>query len=212
MSKEKESALLKDIKRRWAIKCSQGELFCFLCGKKIESMKQCNADHWLPRALGGKTTEENIKPSHIRCNSLKGSIPPDEFELNKDAILNGTYHRKSYSTATKEYCKNKIKKTGKSKKHKKNLTTINIGDTVYYIQHSINDLSSHVIVKEGIVLGYTNNNTVLLKDFYLNEYNQLESQLIEVIPLSKKQAFILKKRCDKQIDSFLIQRLLQNSR
>ena len=88
----KEQELMRDIKRRWAIKCNEGELFCFLCGKKINSMNQCNADHWIPKALGGKSTEENLKPAHKSCNSKKGCIPPNEFLLHRDEILANKYH------------------------------------------------------------------------------------------------------------------------
>ena len=110
----KEQEILRDIKRRWAIQCSNGELFCFLCGKQIKPGDKYNADHWIPRALGGKTNEENIKPACVSCNSRKGCISPEEFELHREEILNGTYKRKSEKELTEEP-KKKIKK--KAKQH-----------------------------------------------------------------------------------------------
>ena len=89
----KEQEVMREMKRRWANKCSEGELYCFLCGKIIENMKECNADHWIPRALGGKTTEDNLKPAHKSCNSKKGCLSPEEFLAHKEEILSKTYVR-----------------------------------------------------------------------------------------------------------------------
>ena len=86
----KEQEVMREMKRRWAIRCSEGELFCFLCGQQIKNMKDCNADHWVPRALGGKTTEENIKPAHKSCNSKKGCMSPDEFIAHREEVLSRT--------------------------------------------------------------------------------------------------------------------------
>lgn len=187
----KERELMRDIKRRWAVKCETGELFCFLCGKKIDSMKQCNIDHWIPRALGGKSTEENLKPACVSCNSRKGCISPEEFELHREEILNGTYKRKSEKELTEEP-KKKIKKKPS-----------NLGDTIYYIQKTSNRHSSKITVKKGIIIGYAEDGCVLVKDFYENSYNKIESKLIAVIPLSKEKALDLKRKCNDQINKIL---------
>ena len=76
----KEQEILRDIKRRWAIQCSNGELFCFLCRKQIKPGDKYNADHWIPRALGGKTNEENIKPACVSRNIRNGSTTAEEYE------------------------------------------------------------------------------------------------------------------------------------
>ena len=187
----KERELMRDIKRRWAVKCETEELFCFLCGKKIDSMKQCNVDHWIPRALGGKSTEENLKPAHKNCNSRKGCISPEEFELHREEILNGTYKRKSEKELTEEP-KKKIKKKPS-----------NLGDTIYYIQKTSNRHSSKITVKKGVIIGYAEDGCVLVKEFYKNTYNQIESRLVAVIPLSKKKALDLKYKCDDQMNKIL---------
>ena len=187
----KEREILKDIKRRWAIQCSNGELFCFLCGKQIKPGDKYNADHWIPRALGGKTNEENLKPACVSCNSRKGCISPEEFELHREEILNGTYKRKSEKELTEEP-KKKIKKKPS-----------NLGDTIYYIQKTSNRHSSKITVKKGIIIGYAEDGCVLVKDFYENSYNKIESKLIAVIPLSKEKALDLKRKCNDQINKIL---------
>ena len=191
----KERELMRDIKRRWAVKCETGELFCFLCGKKIDSMKQCNIDHWIPRALGGKSTEENLKPAHENCNSRKGCISPEEFELHREEILNGTYKRKS-----EKETQTQINVIPKEKKKERNH---GLGDTIYYIQKTSNRHSSKITVKKGIIIGYAEDGCVLVKDFYENSYNKIESKLIAVIPLSKEKALDLKRKCNDQINKIL---------
>ena len=187
----KEREILKDIKRRWAIQCSNGELFCFLCGKQIKPGDKYNADHWIPRVLGGKTNEENLKPACVSCNSRKGCISPEEFELHREEILNGTYKRKSEKELTEEP-KKKIKKKPSD-----------LGDTIYYIQKTSNRHSSKITVKKGIILGYAEDGCVLVKDFYENSYNKIESKLIAVIPLSKEKALDLKRKYNDQINKIL---------
>lgn len=196
----KEQEILRDIKRRWAIQCSNGELFCFLCGKQIKPGDKYNADHWIPRALGGKTTEENLKPACVSCNSRKGCIPPEEFELHREEILNGTYKRKS----EKETSVNTIPKQKKKK-------LSNLGDTIYYIQRTSNFLSSKITVKKGVIIGYADDDCVLVKDFFPTEYGTIESELIAVVPFSRKQALELKAKCDNQVN-LILQRQLQNSK
>lgn len=185
----KEQEILRDIKRRWAIQCSNGELFCFLCGKQIKPGNKYNADHWIPRALGGKTNEENLKPACVSCNSKKGCIPPNEFLLHKDEILKGKYHPEKELT---EEPKKKIKKKPSD-----------LGDTIYYIQKTSNRHSSKITVKKGIILGYTEDGCVLVKEFYKNAYNQIESRLVAVVPLSKEKALDLKRKCNDQINKIL---------
>ena len=194
---------MRDIKRKWANQCEKGELFCFLCGKKIESMKQCNADHWIPKALGGKSTEDNLKPAHRCCNSRKGCIPPKEFELHKEEILKGTYDPK-HPTEKPVIIKNKTQLQKKKK-------IFDLGNTIYYIQQTSTQLSSKIVIKRGVIIGYAGNDCVLVKDFYINEYNIVESRLLAVIPFSKKEALRIKLQYDNQLTSIL-QKQLQNSR
>ena len=192
----KEQELMRDIKRIWANKCENGELICFLCGKKIETMRQCNADHWMPKALGGKSTEENLKPAHKSCNSRKGCIHPHEFELHREEILKGKYHPNKDET---------IKKVKKKKK------LASLGDTIYYVQKTSTAYSSKVTVKKGVIIGYAEDDCVLVKDFYPTEYGTIESELIAVVPFSKKDAMNLKAKCDNQLNLILQKQLLQKT-
>ena len=191
----KEQEILRDIKRRWAIQCSNGELFCFLCGKQIKPGDKYNADHWIPRALGGKTNEENLKPACVSCNSRKGCISPEEFELHREEILNGTYKRKPEKETRKL-----INITLKKKKKERDY---GLGNTIYYINKTSTKTDSKVEVKKGVIIGYAEDGCVLVKEFYKNTYNQIESRLVAVIPLSKKKALDLKYKCNDQINKIL---------
>jgi 5-methylcytosine-specific restriction endonuclease McrA len=45
---------------------------CSLCGKLIETMKDCTIDHIVPISKGGLTTIENCQLAHRSCNVKKG--------------------------------------------------------------------------------------------------------------------------------------------
>lgn len=46
---------------------------CYLCGLPIpEGRRQLHFDHVVPLARGGTHTEDNIRPTHARCNYRKG--------------------------------------------------------------------------------------------------------------------------------------------
>ncbi len=193
---KKERELMKDIKRRWANQCSVGELFCFLCGKKIENMNQCSADHWIPLALGGKTTEENLKPSHKSCNSKKGCMPPEEFLRNKDKVLNKKHKSKPHLLTPRS----KKKKQSKPKRP-------DIGDIVYYIKETNQFNIPRFEVKEGVIIGY-DREKVLVKDFYITETNKIESVLISIMPLTKEQALFIKAKYDKDVGMLIQTQIL----
>ena len=46
---------------------------CALCGKPIETMKDCTIDHIIPISKGGLTTIENCQLAHKKCNARKGN-------------------------------------------------------------------------------------------------------------------------------------------
>lgn len=43
---------------------------CCLCGLRINRGEE-SCEHLIPRSKGGRTTLENCRPAHIRCNSAK---------------------------------------------------------------------------------------------------------------------------------------------
>ena len=43
---------------------------CCLCGLRIKRGEE-SCEHLIPRSKGGRTTLENCRPAHIRCNSAK---------------------------------------------------------------------------------------------------------------------------------------------
>jgi len=78
-----------------------------------------------------------------------------------------------------------------------------LGDTIYYIKKTSTKTDSKVEVKKGVIIGYAKDGCVLVKDFYENLYNKIESELIAVVPLSKKKALDLKYKCDDQMNKIL---------
>ena len=44
---------------------------CALCGKPIETVKDCTIDHIVPISKGGLTTIENCQLAHRNCNQRK---------------------------------------------------------------------------------------------------------------------------------------------
>ena len=45
---------------------------CAICGKPIETMKDCTIDHIIPISKGCLTTIENCQLAHKNCNVKKG--------------------------------------------------------------------------------------------------------------------------------------------
>lgn len=46
---------------------------CYRCGLPIKADQKVTLDHVKPRSKGGKTTLENCRPAHSRCNSSAGA-------------------------------------------------------------------------------------------------------------------------------------------
>ena len=215
MSK-KERELLRDIKRRWAIQCKKGELFCFLCGKQLKPGDKYNADHWVPRALGGKTDESNLKPACVRCNSLKGCMSPEEFLAHKDEILAKRYKKeekhKRYKKSDTKKLKIDKRKAKKLQKRKNDVLytasyslkrPYDIGTTVFYVKElPSKDSKPNFEVKQGVVIGYSYKAGIeyaLVKDFYVGKDHKIKSELLDVIPLTKDQAIATKIEYEKLI-------------
>lgn len=212
----KEQEVMREMKRRWANRCSEGELFCFLCGQQIKNMKDCNADHWVPRALGGKTTEENLKPAHKSCNSKKGCMSPDEFIAHREEVLSRKYKPRSNKERIHEKDKKKTPKINRKerKRQKKQERLLykasyklqqpyDIGTTVFYVKElPSKDNKPRFEVKQGVVIGYSYKAGIeyaLVKDFYVGKDNKIKSELLDVIPLTKTQAIATKIEYEKLI-------------
>ncbi len=63
--------------RWWQQKTSSG--LCHYCGRKV-AYKNITMDHLVPLARGGRSTKENLVPSCKKCNNLKKSMLPLEWE------------------------------------------------------------------------------------------------------------------------------------
>jgi 5-methylcytosine-specific restriction endonuclease McrA len=72
--------------RRQPIKFSRQNIYlrdnfrCQYCGARVSS-QDLNLDHVIPRALGGKTTWENIVTCCVPCNVQKGGNTPEAVGL-----------------------------------------------------------------------------------------------------------------------------------
>lgn len=73
--REKARALRKT--RWWQQKTSSG--LCHYCGRKV-AYKNITMDHLVPLARGGRSTKDNLVPSCKKCNNLKKSMLPLEWE------------------------------------------------------------------------------------------------------------------------------------
>lgn len=62
--------------QRLAKEClSQRPLICHLCGLGVEAVPErgpFQADHIVPRSLGGQNVRSNYAPAHGKCNVAKG--------------------------------------------------------------------------------------------------------------------------------------------
>jgi 5-methylcytosine-specific restriction endonuclease McrA len=67
------------------------ELFnwhCYICKKPIDRRRRCpdwkaaTIDHFVPLALGGGHTWDNVVPAHLKCNTAKGTSHGLGFALD----------------------------------------------------------------------------------------------------------------------------------
>jgi hypothetical protein len=78
--------------RRYALKCGSQVgpvdydailagfgMVCHLCGGQILTRRDLNFDHVIPLTRGGPHVQENIRPSHKKCNASKGNKLMSEF-------------------------------------------------------------------------------------------------------------------------------------
>ena len=50
---------------------------CFCCKQPL--LDKIHLDHWVPLALGGSNTDDNIRLLHPRCNQAKGAMMPETY-------------------------------------------------------------------------------------------------------------------------------------
>ena len=77
--------------KRWKkLYCLDGKFTCPYCLKEY-SMDEATRDHRQPRSRGGKTEPDNITICCKYCNSEKGALTVEEYELWKklEFIRNG---------------------------------------------------------------------------------------------------------------------------
>lgn len=63
-------------------KLSETQTTCYWCGKPFSKSKPATIEHIIPLSLGGKDNIENLTLSHRKCNSLRGSMSPEEFRAS----------------------------------------------------------------------------------------------------------------------------------
>lgn len=73
--RDKARALRKT--RWWQQKTASG--LCYYCGKKVK-FKEITMDHLVPLSRGGRSTKDNLVPCCKKCNNLKKSMLPLEWE------------------------------------------------------------------------------------------------------------------------------------
>ena len=77
------------LKREWHKQCREKILFCHLCGELILKETEISADHVIPQAFGGKSTTDNLKPAHIKCNNIRDVMEPEVFRSILQKEYNG---------------------------------------------------------------------------------------------------------------------------
>jgi len=72
--------LTSHLNRHYRILIKQGRFpICYLCGKPIKKQNEVSQDHLIPKALSGKTVEENLCICHKLCNNKKGMMTVQQW-------------------------------------------------------------------------------------------------------------------------------------
>lgn len=82
---------------RWKkLYCLDGKFTCPYCLNEF-SAEDATRDHRQPRSRGGRSVPENITVCCKYCNSEKGALTPEEYELWKmlEFIRNGGLSQKN---------------------------------------------------------------------------------------------------------------------
>lgn len=60
--------------------------YCYLCGKSIKTENDFNLDHRTPLSRGGANDSSNWMPTHKNCNSEKGALTYEEWQLYQELL------------------------------------------------------------------------------------------------------------------------------
>lgn len=83
---------MKALRRAWLVRLKNRELYCALCGCLIESRKDLNVEHYVPRSLGGATDDKNCLSAHKWCNSAKANHDPLYWNVHGYTLLANLIH------------------------------------------------------------------------------------------------------------------------
>lgn len=90
MREEKKEITPETSKKRWKTlyreQIRMGTCYCYLCGKPIVKEKDFNLDHRQPISRGGRNDPTNWMPTHKRCNSDKGALTYEEWQLYQELL------------------------------------------------------------------------------------------------------------------------------
>ena len=78
---------MKALRRAWLVRLKDRDLHCALCGCLIESRKDLNIEHYVPRAKGGTTDNANCVPALKWCNAAKGDNVPAYWNAHGYLLL-----------------------------------------------------------------------------------------------------------------------------
>lgn len=73
----------RSLTRRWqrnALITKYGAV-CYICGEPFKKMKDITFDHVIPVSKGGLDELSNFMLAHYHCNTAKGNMTPEEFEV-----------------------------------------------------------------------------------------------------------------------------------
>lgn len=81
----------KELRMIWLYQMNHGELYCSICGNKIEKdsgkCRKLTRDHVVPKSKGGSINASNIMPAHSICNTAKSNFSVEEWEKVGKNIL-----------------------------------------------------------------------------------------------------------------------------
>ena len=55
--------------------------YCYLCGLPIISLEDLSLDHVKPKSRKGKSTPDNLMPTHKKCNQAKADLSIKQFRM-----------------------------------------------------------------------------------------------------------------------------------